>query len=146
MRILLVDDNALFLASAQRFLANFAAVVAVGTARDGHEALEQLGRHLGHERPDVVLMDLNMRGMNGFEATQRIKALAPDIRVIIVSLHDAAEFRTAAVRAGAENLVAKQDFAALLPALLKINSAPTARAARPEPDSKPERLGADRGD
>lgn len=146
MRILLVDDNALFLASAQRFLANFAAVESVGTARDGLEALDQLRQHSGHERPDVVLMDLNMPGMNGFEATQRIKALAPDIRVIIVSLHDVAEFRTAAVRAGAENFVAKQDFAAILPALLRINGAPTVRAARPEPGGKPGRLRADRSD
>lgn len=146
MRILLVDNNALFLASAQRFLANFADVESVGIALGGPEALDQLRHHSGPERPDVVLVDVNMPGMNGFEATQRIKALAPDIRVIIVSLHDVAELRTAAVRAGAENFVAKQDFAATLPAVLKINGAPTVRAAGPEPGSKPERLRADRND
>jgi DNA-binding NarL/FixJ family response regulator len=116
MKILLVDDNALFLASAQRFLANIEAVAAVATARDGFEALEQLARN----RADVVLMDLNMPRMNGFEATQRIKALDPQIRVIVVSLHDAEEFRTAAQRAGAEGFVTKQDFAAKLPALLEL--------------------------
>jgi two-component system response regulator NreC len=146
VRILLVDNNALFLASAQRFLANFADVESVDTARGGREALDQLQHHSGPERPDVVLVDVNMPGMNGFEATQRIKALAPDIRVIMVSLHDVAELRTAAVRAGAENFVAKQDFAATLPALLKINGARDVRAARLDPGSEPERLRADRRD
>lgn len=146
MRILLVDNNALFLASAQRFLANFADVESVDTALGGLEALDQLRHHSGPERPDVVLVDVNMPGMNGFEATQRIKALAPDIRVIIVSLHDVAELRTAAIRAGAETFVAKQNFAATLPALLKINGAPAVPAARPEPGSEPERLRADRSD
>ena len=115
MKILLVDDNALFLASAERFLSNVAAVTDVSTARDGFEALEQIGR----SRPDLVLMDLNMPRMNGFEATQRIKGLAPEVRVIVLSLHDAEEFRTAAQRAGAEDFVTKQEFAASLPALLK---------------------------
>ena len=115
MKILLVDDNALFLASAQRFLANIDTVVGVTTARDGFEALE----HLERDHPDLVLMDLNMPRMNGFEATQRIKALAPNTRVIVVSLHDAEEFRVAAQLAGAEDFVTKQEFAAKLPSLLK---------------------------
>jgi len=66
----------------------------------------------------MVLMDLNMHGMNGLEATRRIKALDPGIRVIVVSLDDTEEFRTAASHAGAENFVAKQDFATQLPPLL----------------------------
>jgi len=114
MRILLVDDNALFAASAQRFLANFESVEVVAVARDGREALD----HLGREHADMVLMDLNMHGMNGLEATRRIKALDPGIRVIVVSLDDTEEFRTAASHAGAENFVAKQDFATQLPPLL----------------------------
>ncbi len=118
MKILLVDNNALFLASAQRFLSNFAAVEAIATARGGLEALD----HVGREHTDMVLMDLNMPGMNGFEATRRIKAFDPCIRVIVVSQHDGEEFKTAAAHAGAENFVAKQDFAAMLTALLQISS------------------------
>ena len=128
MKILLVDDNALFLASAQRFLSNIADVEAVATARDGVEALDYLGR----DRPDLILMDLNMPRMNGFEATRRIKALDPTLRVVVVSLHDAAEFRTAAALAGAESFVTKQEFAARLPALLT----PGTLAAGPVPGLK----------
>jgi DNA-binding NarL/FixJ family response regulator len=113
MKILLVDDNALFLASAQRFLSNIEAV-AVKTAKNGLDALE----HLKRERPDLVLMDLNMPGMNGLEATRRIKALDPAIRVVVVSLWDAPEFQAAAARAGAESFVAKQDFTAKIPPML----------------------------
>ena len=143
VRILLVDDNVLFLASARRFLASFPAVESVGTARDGLEAMEQLKRHSGAERPDVVLMDLNIPGMNGLEVTRCIKALAPDIRVIIVSLHDMADFRAAAERAGAEHFVAKQDFAAVLPPLLQINAV---SGARPESLDAPGTLRTVRND
>jgi DNA-binding NarL/FixJ family response regulator len=114
MKVLLVDDNALFLASAERFLASLAVIDSVATARDGFEALERIAS----DRPDLVLIDLNMPRMNGFETTRRIKALAPGIRVIVVSLHDGVEFRTAAAHAGAESFVAKQEFAARVPDLL----------------------------
>ena len=69
-------------------------------------------------------MDLNMPGMSGLEATRRMKALDPGVRVIVVSLYDGPEFRTAAMNAGAEDLVAKQDFAVLIAPLL--GSAPGA--------------------
>ena len=131
MKILLVDDNALFLASAQRFLAGIEAA-AVATAHDGFKAME----HLGRERPDLVPMDLNMPGMNGLETIRRIKALDPAIRVIVVSLHDAVEFRTAAARAGAEDFVNKQDFAAKIPLLLKQGGVRAARSDRPEAGRK----------
>jgi DNA-binding NarL/FixJ family response regulator len=135
MRILLVDDNALFLKSAQRFLSSFDAVKAVAIARDGPDALDQLGR----QRADMVLMDFSMPGMNGFEATRRIKALDPRIRVIVVSLHDAEEFRTAAASAGAESFVAKRDFAAGLRSLLKADGTDTIAAAGSGPGSEPVR-------
>ena len=125
MRILLVDDNALFRTSAHRFLSNIDASAEVVIARDGFEALDELAR----QRADVVLMDLNLPRMNGFEATQRIKALDPGIRVIVVSLHDAEEFRIAAQRAGAEDFVTKQEFAAKLPSLLKAGGPGSSRAS-----------------
>ncbi len=135
MKILLVDNNVLFLASAQRFLSNFAAVEAIATARGGLEALD----HLGRERTDMVLMDLSMPGMNGFEATRRIKALDPCIRVIVVSQHDGEEFKTAAAHAGAEDFVAKQDFAAMLSALLQVSGKDPPRAAAPATSGNVER-------
>jgi DNA-binding NarL/FixJ family response regulator len=130
MRVLLVDDNAQFLKSAQRFLSSME-TVAVTVAHDGHEALA----HLEREGTDLVLMDLNMPGMSGLEATRRMKALDPRVRVIVVSLHDGPEFRVAAIDAGAENLVAKQDFAVQITPLL-------AAASRARPLGRaPDRAG-----
>jgi len=123
MKVLLVDDNAQFLSSAKRFLSSME-TVAVAIARDGHEALEHLEQH----GTDLVLMDLNMPGMSGLEATRRIKALDPGVRVIVVSLHDAPEFRAAAMHAGAENLVAKQDFAEKI---MQVIAQPALRARAP---------------
>ena len=128
MRVLLVDDNAQFLSSAQRFLSAMEAV-AVVTARDGHEALA----HLEREGTDLVLMDLNMPGMSGLETTRRMKALDPGVRVIVVSLHDGPEFRTAALNAGAENLVAKQDFAERITPLIDRATGAPPRARAPDP-------------
>jgi len=123
MKILLVDDNAQFLASAQRFLSHIQSVV-VKTARNGLDALELLKQ----ERADLVLMDLNLPGMTGLETTRHIKMLDPAIRVVVVSLWDTPEFQAAAARAGAESFVAKQDFAAKIPSLL-VAASPTAAVA-----------------
>jgi DNA-binding NarL/FixJ family response regulator len=102
------------LQAAKRFLSGFGTVKAVVTAPNGLEALQAVLL----ERPDLVLLDLNMPGMGGLEAVRRIKALEPAIRVIVISLHDTADFRSAAKEAGADGYVCKSDFAAGLSRLL----------------------------
>ena len=75
----------------------------VGEARDGSEAMEQ-ARAL---RPDVILMDLEMPALNGYEATRRIKAEHPTQRVIILSVHAGPEEQQRAQEAGADGYVTK---------------------------------------
>ena len=77
----------------------------VGEARNGIEAIQQT--HLLH--PDVVLMDLEMPGMNGYEATRRLKEEHPIPRVIILSIHNDLETQQRAHAAGADGFVTKGD-------------------------------------
>ena len=114
IRVLLVDDNAEFLQSAARFLSVDPRIVIVGCARSGREALDQVA--LLH--PDLVLMDMAMPGMNGLKATRRIKAQPDAPHVIILTLYDNAEYRTAAEAMGADGFVPKWEFGTKLLSLI----------------------------
>jgi DNA-binding NarL/FixJ family response regulator len=116
IKVLLVDDSWYFLRAAEHFLSSLAAVGWIVTAQNGADAV----RAVVLERPNVVLIDLNMPGMNGFEAVRRIRALDSAIRIIVVSLHDDAEFRSAALKAGADGYIVKDNFAADLPAAFAV--------------------------
>jgi len=83
IRVVIVDDHGLF-RTGLRSLLEEQGVPVVGEAGDGAEALD-LVRDL---TPDVVLMDLNMPGMSGVEATQRIAHLAPLTRVVVLTISD----------------------------------------------------------
>lgn len=80
-------------------------VEVVGRASSGREALDQVVRL----HPDLVLVDLAMPDMNGFETTQRIKAQADAPRVVILTMHDSPDYRRAAQAAGADNFMFKGD-------------------------------------
>jgi DNA-binding NarL/FixJ family response regulator len=90
--VLIADDNERFLGSAAGFLAGEPGLAVVACARSGEEAVA-LAERL---RPDVVLMDLQMPGIGGLEATRRIKAGPRPPRVIVLTLHDTPRYRTAA--------------------------------------------------
>lgn len=112
VRILLVDDSLTFLESATRFLSANERLEIIGRALSGGEALEQVSQLC----PDLVLMDLTMPGMNGLEATRRLKARQSAPYVIILTLSDSSEYCAAAVAAGADGFVTKSEFGtALLP-------------------------------
>ena len=72
-------------------------------ARDGEQALELVLQH----RPAIILMDVEMPGMKGIEATRRVKLAAPGAKVIVLSIYSAPEYRSAAIAAGAVAYVPK---------------------------------------
>jgi DNA-binding NarL/FixJ family response regulator len=114
VRILLVDDSPQFLICISRFLTDRAAYEVVGQALSGDEALRQAS--LLH--PDLVLMDISMPGLNGLEATARLKQQPNPPRVVIMTLFDTAEYRAAAHAVRADDYVAKDSVAErLLPAI-----------------------------
>lgn len=106
MRVLLVDDDPLFLESAARLLAAEAGFTVVGRARSGRQALEMVAS----VRPDLILMDVEMPGMDGLETTRRLKARAGAPRVLLVSIYDSEARRRAALSAGADGYVGKWEF------------------------------------
>ena len=101
--VLVVDDHPLFRAGVQSLLDSVPDMQVVATAADGEAALREATLH----PPDVVLMDLTMRGMDGLEATRRIVRAVPSCAVLVLSMLDDDGSVLAAMRAGARGYVPK---------------------------------------
>ena len=102
IRILIADDHPVFRFGLRALLNAMPDTAVVGEVTTGEEAIALAGS----VRPDVILMDINMPGVNGIEATRRIRETNPDIRILIVTmLEDDSVF--AAMRAGARGYVVK---------------------------------------
>ncbi len=104
LKVLLVDDHPLVREGVRACLAPVAHLNVVGEAADGGEAL-RLTRLL---EPDVVLMDVNMPGMSGLEATVRLQREAPGVRVLALTIHDRREYVLQLMHAGAAGYVTKE--------------------------------------
>ena len=105
MRVLLVDDNERFLEALIKYVKTFPFVTIVGKASSGEEAV----RFCHKLSPDLVLMDIKMPGMNGFEATNRIKSLKNPPRVLLLSFNDNPEYRNESLNSGADGYLAKSE-------------------------------------
>jgi DNA-binding NarL/FixJ family response regulator len=103
VRVLLADDHDLVRAGIRALLHNIAGVEVVAEAGEGYEALRLIAEH----RPDVVLLDIAMPGLNGLETTARISKDFPGVRIIILSMHSGEEYVLQALRAGASGYVLK---------------------------------------
>lgn len=97
VRVLVVDDQALFREALVTLLGARPEVEVVGEAADGHQALERSAAL----RPDVVLMDLHMPVLDGIGATRRLRVEQPGVRVLALTTFDDDEDVFAALRAGA---------------------------------------------
>jgi DNA-binding NarL/FixJ family response regulator len=118
VRVLIVDDQALFRSGLARLLSADPRVVIVGEAHDGLDAVTRCAS----AAPDVVLMDLKMPTMDGVEATRRILADAPHVRVLILSTFDADSHVLAALKAGASGYVLKDSTPeAVVSSILAVN-------------------------
>ncbi|HSH59553.1 MAG TPA: response regulator transcription factor [Acidimicrobiales bacterium] len=104
LRVLIVDDQALFRRGLQMVLQNVAGIDVVGEAGDGAEALDR-ARELV---PDVVLMELRMPVMNGIEAARRIRCEVPSTRILMLTMSDHEGDLFEAVKAGANGYLLKE--------------------------------------
>jgi DNA-binding NarL/FixJ family response regulator len=104
VRVLLADDDALIRAGLAVVLRTAADLTVVAEAADGIEAVDLCLRHT----PDVVLMDVRMPGIDGIEATRRLAAARPDIKILILTTFHDDEYVYGALRAGASGFLLKR--------------------------------------
>ncbi len=97
IRVLIADDHALVRAGIRALVERIDGVVVVGEAGKGSEALE-LVRQLS---PDLILLDITMPDGNGFDVLDQLTKHYPEIRVIVLTVHEAGEYAIRAVREGA---------------------------------------------
>jgi DNA-binding NarL/FixJ family response regulator len=103
IRVLIADDHTLILAGIRALLLEIEGVTIAAEASNGREAVA-LAREL---RPDLVVMDISMKELNGIEATAQIKAELPATQVLILSMHATEDFVRRALRAGASGYLVK---------------------------------------
>lgn len=104
-RVILADDHALFRSGVKRILEEIPGIEVVGEAADGLQLLALLKE----TRPDLVILDISMPKLRGLEAIQEIKAVDPQVRVLILTMHKDADYLSYALGAGAAGFLLKED-------------------------------------
>src|SRR5688500_4291065 len=97
LRVLLVDDHQLMREGLRKILEETPGIEVVGEAEDGQSALSAVNEF----RPEVVVMDVGMNGMNGIDATQRLHKDHPEVKVVALSTHADKRYVRNMMRAGA---------------------------------------------
>ena len=97
VRVIIVEDYKLTRIGLRSTLNEFENITVVGEAEDAIKGLELIKK----DKPDVVLMDLGLQGMNGLEAAQKIKEISPDTNIVILTSHERGEEVIAALGSGA---------------------------------------------
>lgn len=103
MRVLIADDHGIVRSGLRLLLERQPGIEVIGEAADGAEAREMAIR----ERPDLAILDVKMPKLTGLQATREIKAQAPEVDVLILSMHDDERYLAEALQAGASGYVVK---------------------------------------
>jgi DNA-binding NarL/FixJ family response regulator len=106
VRVLVVDDQEPFRKAATAVVDSMDGFVVVGSASDGEESV----RAAADLRPGLVLMDVNLPGVDGLEATRRIRRLEPAPVVVLVSTYELSDVGEAALLCGASAYITKSEF------------------------------------
>ncbi|MBC3918408.1 response regulator transcription factor [Undibacterium sp. CY18W] len=107
IRVLLADDHALVRSGIHSLLKSMPGIQVVAEAADGAEALLLAGTH----KPDLAILDIAMKGMNGVEAVRRFRAQQPDIKLLMLSMYSSEEYVMQALNAGANGYLLKDSAA-----------------------------------
>ncbi|MEL6837664.1 MAG: response regulator transcription factor [Pseudomonadota bacterium] len=102
-RVLIVDDHPMVTEGIQAILESYDDISVVGTLGNGQEAVDRVNELA----PDVILLDLNMPGVSGLNATEMILEERPETRILILSMHDSPEYISTALSHGAKGYILK---------------------------------------
>ncbi|ENY71746.1 UvrY/SirA/GacA family response regulator transcription factor [Aeromonas diversa] len=103
INVFLVDDHELVRTGIRRILEDVRGIKVVGEAQSGEAAVT----YCRQSHPDVILMDMNMPGIGGLEATRKILRICPDVRIIVLTIHSENPFPTKVMQAGAAGYLTK---------------------------------------
>ena len=103
IKIILVDDHRIFRDGLKSLLSEVEFIEIIGEASGGSELLEALT----YLRPDLIIMDISMKGLSGIEVSQQITNVSPEIRIMILSMHTDEEFVISAIQAGVKGYLSK---------------------------------------
>ena len=106
-RIFLVDDHPVFRHGLRGLIAEEADLEICGEAESTEDALERIPEYA----PDIVLVDISLKGVSGIELIKALKASSPDLPTLVLSMHDEDLFAERAVRAGASGYLMKHEAA-----------------------------------
>ena len=115
IQVVLADDHALVRAGIRALLERIESVEVVGEAGDGQQALKMIEELA----PDVVLLDLTMPGLSGFEVLKETSEKFPEVHMIVLSVHDSEEYAFHALRSGAAGYLPKSAASAELAVALE---------------------------
>jgi len=104
IKVVVADDHTILRQGIKALLDNQAGIEVIGEAKDGREALTLIERL----QPDVILMDIAMPGLNGLEATRRIKKKFPKIKVLVLTMYTNEEYVFQILQAGANGYLVKE--------------------------------------
>ena len=104
-RVVLADDHVMVRQGVKRILKEIPDLEVVGEVGNGLELLELLKK----DRPDLILLDISMPHLQGIEATKKIKARCPEIKILLLTMHKNKEYLYHAIAAGAEGYLLKED-------------------------------------
>jgi DNA-binding NarL/FixJ family response regulator len=107
IRVLLADDHQLLIDGLRAILAKRPNLDIIGVAKDGFEAVDLAARH----RPDILLLDISMPGLNGIDAARQILRDLPGAKIIMLSMHDDRRFIQQSLRVGARGYILKESAA-----------------------------------
>ncbi len=116
IRVFLADDHLILREGVRSLLGKVSDIEVVGEAGEGGETVAKVEQLV----PDVVLMDITMPGLNGLEATRRIKQKTPQVKVLILTIHETGQYLSQMMQAGASGYVVKTTAAGELISAIKV--------------------------
>ena len=117
MKIVIVDDDELVAMSLQTILEADSEIQVMATGHDGKDGVSFYQQH----KPDVLLMDIQMKEMSGIEAAKRILEEYPEAKILFLTTFSDDEYIVKALNIGVKGYILKQDFAGIVPALHAVN-------------------------